>query len=36
MKLLQAGPMIEVISPPELRRTMKGWVSEMYELYKND
>lgn len=36
MKLLQAGAMIEVISPPELRRTMKGWVSEMYELYKND
>lgn len=36
MKLLQAGSMIEVISPPELRRTMKGWVSEMYELYKND
>lgn len=36
MKLLQAGPMIEVISPVSLRKTMKGWISEMYELYKND
>lgn len=36
MKLLHAGSMIEVIEPPHLRRTMKGWISEMYELYKND
>lgn len=36
MKLLQVGSMIEVISPLTLRRTMKGWVSDMYELYKND
>ena len=36
MKLLQAGAMIEVVSPPHLRETMKGWISEMYDLYKND
>ena len=36
MKLLQVGAMIEVVSPVSLRRTMKGWISDMYELYKND
>lgn len=36
MKLLQAGAMIEVTSPDSLRRTMNGWISDMYELYKND
>lgn len=36
MKLLQVGAMIEVISPVSLRRTMKGWISDMNELYKND
>ena len=36
MKLLQFGSMIEVISPDSLRRTMKGWISDMFELYKND
>ena len=36
MKLLSAGAMIEVISPSSLRKTMKGWVSDMYNLYKND
>ena len=36
MKLLQVGAMIEVISPDSLRRTMNGWISDMYELYKND
>lgn len=36
MKLLQYGSMIEVISPATLRKTMKGWISEMSELYKND
>ena len=35
MKLLQVGSMIEVISPASLRKTMKGWISEMYELYRN-
>ena len=35
MKLLQVGSMIEVISPASLRRTMKGWISDMSELYKN-
>lgn len=36
MKLLQVGSMIEVISPASLRKTMKGWISDMNELYKND
>ncbi|MBD5194801.1 MAG: WYL domain-containing protein [Bacteroidales bacterium] len=36
MKLLQVGSMVEVIEPVHLRRTMKGWISDMYELYKND
>lgn len=36
MKLLQFGSMIEVIKPKSLRDEMKGWISDMYELYKND
>jgi len=36
MKLLQSGAMIEVIEPKELRQTMKGWISDMYELYANN
>lgn len=36
MRLLHDGAMIEVISPPTLRETMKGWISDMYNLYKND
>lgn len=36
MKLLQVGSMIEVIEPSHLRKTMKGWIKDMYELYEND
>ena len=36
MGLLHVGAMIEVISPETLRNTMKGWISDMYNLYKND
>ena len=36
MKLLSVGAMIEVIRPASLRKTMKGWISDMYSLYKND
>lgn len=36
MRLLHVGAMIEVISPVSLRKTMKGWISDMYNLYKND
>lgn len=36
MKLLHMGAMVEVISPASLRVTMKGWVSDMYNLYKNN
>lgn len=36
MKLLHVGSMIEVLEPQHLRKTMKGWIKDMYELYKND
>ena len=36
MKLLQGGSKIEVIEPGHLRKTMKSWIQDMYELYKND
>lgn len=36
MKLLQFGSMVEVISPDSLRKTMKGWIVDMFDLYKND
>ncbi len=36
MKLLQAGAMIQVVSPGSLRKTIKSWISDMYELYKDD
>lgn len=36
MKLLHVGGMVEVISPASLRKAMKGWISDMYDLYKND
>ena len=36
MKLLSAGGMIEVVSPASLRRTMKRWVADMYDLYKDE
>lgn len=36
MRLLHVGAMIEVIEPDTLRKTMKGWINDMYELYKND
>lgn len=36
MKLLQVGAMVEVIKPLELRKEMKGWATDLFELYKND
>lgn len=36
MKLLQTGAMTEVISPSSVRKTMKQWISDMFELYEND
>lgn len=36
MRLLYVGAMIEVVSPVSLRKTMKEWISDMYNLYKND
>ena len=33
MKLLSFGAMIEVIEPISLRNTMRGWVSELHEMY---
>lgn len=35
MKLLQAGPLIEVIAPEELRDTMRDLVSQMNEKYND-
>lgn len=35
-KLLQSGARLEVLSPPSLRATMRGWIEDMYELYKDD
>lgn len=36
MKLLHSGPMIEVLSPDSLRKSMRGWITDMYELYKEE
>ena len=36
MELLHVGNMIEVLEPQSLRQTMKGWVGDLWELYKND
>ena len=36
MELLSFGAMIEVMEPQSLRLAMKGWVSDMRELYEND
>lgn len=36
MRLLHVGAKIEVISPVSLRKTMKQWISDMYDLYKDD
>lgn len=36
MKLLQYGPMVEVIEPASLRIQMKSWISDMWDFYKND
>lgn len=36
MRLLHDGAWLEVISPASLRRAMKGWISDMYDLYEND
>ena len=36
MRLLHYGALIEVIEPLSLRKAMKGWVTDMKELYEND
>lgn len=36
MKLLSFGAMIEVMEPVSLRETMRGWVSELHEMYKEE
>lgn len=36
MRLLHVGAMIEVLQPTSLRKTMKGWITDMAELYEND
>ena len=36
MRLLHDGAWLEVISPVSLRKAIKGWISDMYELYEDD
>ncbi len=36
MRLLNFGSMVEVISPESLRKRMKGWISDMYQIYEKD
>lgn len=36
MELLHVGNMIEVLEPESLRQAMKGWVSDLWELYEHD
>lgn len=36
MRLLHDGAWLEVISPITLRHAMKGWISDMYDLYVDD
>lgn len=36
MALLHKGGMIEVMEPASLRNQMKGWIKEMYDMYKED
>lgn len=36
MELLRAGVMVEVMEPQWLRHTMRGWVGDMWEMYKDD
>lgn len=36
MRLLQVGSMVEVISPDSLRETMKGWISDMSNIYSEE
>ena len=36
MKLLQCGSMVEVIEPAKLRHQVKGWISDMYNAYRED
>lgn len=35
MKLLSFGAMIEVIEPASLRDRMRGWITELHEMYKD-
>ena len=35
MRLLHDGAWLEVMSPLSLRQTMKGWISDMYDLYES-
>lgn len=36
MRLLQVGPMVEVISPDSLRETIKDWISDMFNIYSEE
>ncbi len=36
MELLRVGNMIEVIEPESLRKTMRGWARDVWDLYKDE
>jgi len=36
MRLLHDGAWLEVISPVSLRKAIKGWIGDMYDMYEND
>ena len=36
MRLLHYGALVEVLEPISLRKAMKGWITDMVELYEND
>ena len=35
MRLLHDGALVEVLKPMSLRKAMKGWISDMYDLYED-
>ncbi len=36
MRLLHDGAWLEVISPVSLRKAIKGWIGDMYDMYESD
>lgn len=36
MRLLHDGAWLEVMSPVSLRKAIKGWIGDMYDMYESD